>query len=160
MRTIKRRRLEGKTDYKARLDLLKSGKPRLVVRKSNRYIIAQLVQSDIAQDKVVAGISSKALLSKGWPNELSGSLKNLSAAYLTGFMLGKLALNAKIKDAILDAGMYRNIKNSRIYSVLKGAVDAGMDIPHNDDVLPPMEMIKNEKMSKIFDKIIKEKQNG
>ena len=48
MKTIRRRRLEHKTDYKARLGLLKSNMPKLVVRKSNRYITVQLVISDIA----------------------------------------------------------------------------------------------------------------
>ncbi len=153
MRTIRRRRIEGKTDYKSRLNLLKSEKPRLVVRKTNRYITAQLVISDIAQDKIVAGLNSKALLSKGWPSELSGSLKSLGAAYLTGFLLGKLAIKSGIKEAILDMGMYRNIKNSRIYAVVKGAVDSGMEIPHNEDILPQMENIKNDKIAKIFDKI-------
>ena len=59
MRTIRRRRNQAKTDYKARLAFLKSEKPRLVVRKSNKYILAQIVSSDIAQDKVLLTISSK-----------------------------------------------------------------------------------------------------
>jgi len=62
-----------------------------------------------------------------------------------------------INEAILDAGMNRNVKNSRIYAALKGAIDSGLKVPHNEKVLPPMESIKSEKMSKIFDKIIKEK---
>ena len=157
MRTIRRRRLEAKTDYKSRLALLKSMKPRLVVRKTNRYIIAQIVKTDIAQDKVVAGLTSKVLLSKGWPSELSGSLKSLGAAYLTGFLLGQSALKAGIKEAIMDMGMQRNIKNSRLFAVLRGVVDSGVSIPHNPDVLPQMENIKNDKIAKLFDKITGEK---
>ena len=157
MKLPRRRRIAAKTDYKSRLSLLKSEKPRLVVRKTNRYIIAQIVSSDIAQDKIVAGVNSKILLSKGFPPELAGSLKSLGAAYLTGFLLGKKARASGIKDAILDAGMYPNIKNSRVYAVLKGAVDAGLKIPHNPDVLPQIEDIKSEKIIKIFDKIVKEK---
>src|SRR3989338_66668 len=103
-KSIKRRRAEQKTDYKARLLFLKSGKPRLVVRKTNRYIIAQVVESSIAQDKVLFGVTSKDLLSKGWPKEKSGSLKSLPAAYLTGLMLGKMA-KGKVKETILDIGM-------------------------------------------------------
>lgn len=157
MKTIRRRRLEAKTDYKARLALLKSEKPRLVVRKTNRYLIAQIVISDTAQDKVVIGITSKILLSSGAPAELAGSLKSLGAAYLTGYLLGKKALEIGTKEAIVDAGMNINVKNSRIYAVVKGAVDAGLKIPHNEKVLPPMESIKSEKIAKIFDKIVKEK---
>ena len=38
-KTIRKRRYEGKTDYKARFFLLKSGKPRVVFRKTNRYLL-------------------------------------------------------------------------------------------------------------------------
>ena len=62
MKTVRRRRQEGKTDYKARLALLISEKPRLIVRKTNRYVIAQIVRTEIAQDKVVVGTTSKVLL--------------------------------------------------------------------------------------------------
>ncbi len=157
MRTIRRRRLEAKTDYKSRLALLKSEKPRLVVRKTNRYIIVQIVQTEIAQDKVVAGLTSKVLLSKGWPSELSGSLKSLGAAYLTGFLLAKLALKSGIKEVILDIGMQRNTKNSRLFAVVRGVVNAGVSVPHNPDVLPQMENIKNDKIAKLFDKITGER---
>ncbi len=151
MKTLKRRRLESKTDYRARLALLKSEKPRLVIRKSNRYVTAQIVISDLAQDKVICGVTSKILLSKGWPEEAMGSLKSIPAAYLTGLLLGKCAIGKKFPEAILDMGMNRNIQKSRIYAVLKGAVDSGMQVPHSEDVLP--EIKANEKIKKIFDKI-------
>ena len=61
MKLPRRRRLESKTDYKSRLALLKSEKPRLVVRKTNRYIIVQIVSSEIAQDKILVGKTSKKL---------------------------------------------------------------------------------------------------
>ena len=157
MKTPRRRRLEAKTDYKARLALLKSAKPRIVIRKTNHYIIIQIVKSEIAQDKVLVGNTSKILLSKGLPPEFSGSLKSLGASYLTGFLIGKQAIKLRINEAILDVGMNRNIKNSRIYAAWKGAVDAGLKSPHNEKVLPPMESIKSEKISRIFDKITKEK---
>lgn len=152
-KTIRRRRLEKKTDYKARLALLKSEKARIVVRKTNRYIIAQLVQTDIAQDKVVIALSSKSLLEKGWPKEKQGSLKNLAACYLTGLLIGKLSL-AKVKEAIFDIGMYRNIPKSRLYSFLKGVSDSGLKIPHNNVVFPSEELIKqNKNVESFFDKV-------
>lgn len=154
MKTPRRRRLEAKTDYKARLALLKSEKPRIVIRKTNRHIIVQIVRSEIAQDKVLTGNTSKVLLSHGLPQESSGSLKSLGAAYLTGFIVGKQSLKLGINEAIADVGMNRNIKNSRIYAALKGATDAGLKVPHNKEVLPSMESIKSEKLSKVFDKIV------
>ncbi|HLF53997.1 MAG TPA: 50S ribosomal protein L18 [Candidatus Nanoarchaeia archaeon] len=154
MKMPRRRRLESKTDYASRLSLLKSEKPRLIIRKTNRYIIVQIVSSEAAQDKVLVGINSKILLSKGLPKESSGSLKSLGAAYLTGFLLGKKALESGIKEAILDMGMYINVKNSRIYSALTGVLDSGLHVPHKKDVLPKMENIKSGKIAKVFDKIV------
>ena len=37
-----RRRREGKTDYKSRIALIRSGSPRFVVRPSNEHIIVQI----------------------------------------------------------------------------------------------------------------------
>ena len=88
-KTQRRRRNEAKTDYKSRFRLLKSSNPRMVVRKSNRYILVQIVLSEIAQDKIFARVSSKELLEKGWPKEKTGSLKSRAAAYLAGFLLAK-----------------------------------------------------------------------
>jgi len=153
MKTLKRRKLEGRTDYKARLNLLKSEIPRLVVRKSNRFITAQIVSSETAQDKVLFGANSKMLISKGWPKELEGSLKNRAAAYLTGLMLGKIA-KGKVDEVIPDFGMNRNVHKSRIYAVLKGVIDAGMKVRASEEVLPSIEELKSlEKTKGIFDKV-------
>ena len=144
-KTQRRRRREAKTDYNARFGLLKSEKPRLVIRKTNRYILAQIIESNIAQDKVIVRAHSKELLEKGWPKERSGSLKSLVAAYLTGKLLAK-KLNGKIKEVILDIGMNRNVGGSRIYALTKGALDGGLKIPHKSESLPSEERLKsNEK---------------
>ncbi|MEM4259483.1 MAG: 50S ribosomal protein L18 [Candidatus Pacearchaeota archaeon] len=153
MKIPRRRRLEAKTDYKSRLALLKSEKPRLVIRKTNKYIIVQIIASESAQDKVVTGATSKILLSRGAPPELKGCLKSLGAAYLTGYIVGNQALKLGIKDAIVDIGMHMNTKNSRIYAALKGALDAGLKIPHDEKILPQIDSIKTEKIAKLFDKI-------
>jgi len=152
-KSVRQRRHEGKTDYKARLNLLKSGKPRLVVRKTNRYVIAQIVESDVAQDKVIVGITSKALLAKGWPENLKGSLKCLPAAYLTGLLLGNLA-KSKIKELVLDIGMHRNIQKSRVYAVVKGVIEAGIHVPHDIAALPSDEQLKaNPKTAELLAKL-------
>jgi len=145
-----RRRREGKTNYRKRLKLLLSGKPRFVVRKTNKYIICQYVVSKEGQDRVLKQVNSKALAKYGW----KGSFKNLPAAYLTGYLLGKLVGK---KEAILDMGLYPSTKGSRIYAALKGALDAGMKIPHDEEVLPPEDRIKgkhiNEEVVKLFEEV-------
>jgi large subunit ribosomal protein L18 len=152
-KTQKRRRRERKTDYQTRFNLLKSEKPRLVIRRTNRYLLVQIVESTIAQDKVLAEATSKDLLSKGWPKEKSGSLKSLPAAYLTGFLLIKNLKN-KIGEVVLDLGLQRNIHGSRLYALLKGAIDAGLKVSHSPEALPKIESInKNEKLKTIFEKV-------
>ena len=89
MRTIKRRRKEGKTDYKKRLGLLKSKKPRIVFRRTNKYLIVQYIESKEAKDKVIITITSKNLLKYGWPENATGALKSIPAAYLIGYLIGK-----------------------------------------------------------------------
>lgn len=53
-----RRRHEGKTDYYQRMSLLASGTPRMVVRKTNRQIIVQLVVPGDEGDRTLVAASS------------------------------------------------------------------------------------------------------
>jgi large subunit ribosomal protein L18 len=152
MKTEKRRRREGKTDYKARLGMLKSGKARIVFRKTNRYIIGQYVKSKEAQDSVDIGISSRELLKFRWPREQEGSLKSLPAAYLTGFLLGKKVIDKNGKtNAILDIGLIRNIPKSRTYAFVKGISDAGVEIPCSKESFPEENRIRGKNMKKSVD---------
>jgi len=150
-KTIRRRRMENKTDYKARLGFLKSGRPRVVIRRTNKYVIVQIVESDIAQDRVLFGASSKDLISKGWPKEAEGSLKSLPACYLTGLLLAKKAKD--IKEPIVDIGLHRNVQGNRIFAVVKGLVDGGLSVPHNSEALPSEERLSNERVEKFYDKV-------
>ena len=59
IRTQYKRKREGKTNYKKRLKLLQSRTTRLVIRKSNKHIIAQLTNYYPDGDKVVVGVNSK-----------------------------------------------------------------------------------------------------
>ena len=102
MITLKRRRKEYKTDYKKRFELLKGSLPRIIFRKTNRYIIGQYVKSQAANDFVIVGVDSKELLDFGWPKTLLGSLKSLPASYLTGFLLGKKMQDKGEESAVLD----------------------------------------------------------
>ena len=155
MKTIKKRRIKGKTDYKARLNLLKSGLPRVIVRKTDRYVIVQYAESKEAQDFVIVAASSKELLENGWKKEQEGSLKSLPACYLTGLLLGKKIKSSEKKNkevrAILDTGLARNVKKGRIYAVLKGLVDSGIEIKHKKEVFPSEERIKGEHLKNKID---------
>ena len=144
LRTIKRRRRENKTDYKARRILLTSGIPRIVVRRTNKYFILQAVESNEAQDKVNATITSKELLKNGWDVKKGGSLKSIPAGYLTGILMAKKLGKGKY---IMDLGMARTLKGGRVFSVVKGLIDGGLDISANEKVFPSEERLNGEHLS-------------
>jgi len=156
MKTLKRRRLEGKTDYGKRLKLLKSNSPRLVFRKTNRYIIAQYVTGKEAQDKIEVGITSRKLKEFGWPDEFDGSLKSVPAAYLTGLLVGKEINKKKLKTPIVDFGMIRVLSKNRGYAFLKGVVDAGVKIKCDEEQFPEEGRLSGKNLKEDFSKTFKE----
>lgn len=127
-----RRKLEGKTNYKKRLALLKSNKPRLVVRASLKNILAQIVNFNPDGDKIVVSAHTRELLKLGW----KAPTGNIPSAYLVGCLIGKKALSKNIRQAVLDIGLRSSVKSSRCYAVLKGALDAGLEVPCSKEILP------------------------
>ena len=103
-----RRRRLGITNYEKRLNLLKSRKTRIVVRRSNNYITVQFIDYIPTGDKVLLTVSSKNLKKIGWKY----SCKNIPAAYLTGVYAAKIALGRKITEGIPDLGIYNIIKGN------------------------------------------------
>src|SRR5208337_122220 len=78
-----RRRREGKTDYYQRTRLVVADAPRMVVRKTNRHIIVQLVVAEMDGDRTLVAANSAELETYGY----KGSMSNTPAAYLTGISL-------------------------------------------------------------------------
>lgn len=161
---IKRRKHEHKTDYKARLNLLKGGNYRIIFRKSNRYVRGQFVESRAAQDFVLRQAESRELIKLGWPKDFLGSMKSLPACYLTGLLLGKRIMDKYGKQALaLDIGLIRNKAMSRIYAFAKGVIDSGIDLKVSKDVLPSEERIKGRHIKKdiagFLDKVSKAVEN-
>ena len=155
MKLDKRRRREFKTNYHKRLILLKGKSPRLVIRKTNNYLVLQIIESIHAQDKTIFIVTTKDLLELGWPKEKAGSLKSTTASYLAGYLIGKRSLS-KIKDrVIVDTGLSPSTKGSRIYAAIKGAADAGIKINIDEKIIPSKERIegKNNKLETIFNKV-------
>ena len=156
MKVLKRRRREGRTDYMKRFKLLKSESPRIVFRKTNRYVVAQYITSKEAQDKIEIGITSKKLKEFGWPDEFDGSLKSIPASYLMGFLLGKEISKKKLKTPIVYFGMTRVISKNRAFAFLKGIVDAGIKIKCDEEQFPEEERISGKYMREDFSKTFKE----
>jgi len=157
-----RRRREGKTDYRARKRLINQFKNkyntpryRLVVRFSNTGITTQIAFAKIQGDVVLAAAYSHELKRYG----VKVGFTNYAAAYATGLLvarrlLTKLGLadkykgqeqvtgedySVKVNDegprpfkALLDVGLARTSTGARVFAVLKGALDGGLNVPHSE----------------------------
>jgi large subunit ribosomal protein L5e len=161
-----RRRREGKTDYYARQRLVRQEKNkyntpkyRLVVRRTNRDIIAQVTYSRIEGDYVMASAYAHELPEYG----LKVGLTNYAACYATGLLVARRLLTklnladtykgqeepdgedyfveeadegARPFVAFLDVGLAPTTTGARIFGVMKGAVDGGLAVPHNHKRFP------------------------
>ena len=158
------RKKNGRTNYKKRLALLKSKLPRLVVRRSNKHMLVQLVEYIDSGDKVLFTVKSTDLKKHGWEMNTG----NIPSAYLTGLLIG---IKAKGQKAILDLGLQSPIKGSRLYAALKGAIDGGLDVASSEENLPSEDRIKGKHISsyakqigaeydKVFSAYVKNKQDA
>ena len=138
-----RRKRNGKTNYKERLNLLKSGRSRVVIRKSNRHATAQVVDYKDGGDVVIASSHSSELEKFGW----SHGGGNIPASYLTGLLCGLRANSKGVKKAILDMGLSPSVKGNRIYSVLRGVQEGGIKIPVDEKIAPSEERIHGKHIS-------------
>jgi large subunit ribosomal protein L5e len=161
LQTKYRRRRNGKTDFYARKKMVcqeknkyNSPKYRLVVRRTNRRVICQIVYSTIVGDRVLTQATSPELEKYGVPVGHA----NYAAYYATGLLVARRALKLLKMDeeitgveevdaeeyhvedshegekrpfkCILDLGCIRTVTGARIFGALKGAVDGGLNVPH------------------------------
>jgi len=163
-----RRRREAKTDYRARKRLItqdknkyQTPKYRLVIRFTNKDIIAQIFSADLDHDVCLAAAYAHELKRYG----LKVGFTNYASAYATGLLLarrvnhkfgldelyeGKTEVDGEIYDvnedadpegrapfkALLDVGLKRTTTGARVFGALKGASDGGLHVPHNDRRFP------------------------
>ena len=151
-----RRRREGKTNYHSRKKLLLQDKQkynvakyRLVVRFSKKNILCQLIYSRLEGDFVINSSYSKNLPNIGLP--LINN--NYSTSYINGLYLSKKFFSENFLDikkkqpknnftVILDLGLVRVTTGNKVFAAMKGAVDGGFSIPHNEKRFPGFK--KNE----------------
>jgi len=162
----KRRRREGKTDFKARQKMVRQDKNkfnnrkyRFIVRFTNTRLICQVAYATIRGDFVVAQATSKDLTHFGIPCGHT----NYAAAYATGLLcarrvLKKMGMDDQFKGketldgeeyhvedeegerrpfkCILDVGIRTTCVGARMWGALKGAVDGGLHVPHSTKNFP------------------------
>ena len=110
----------------------------MVVRPSNKHISAQVIAAKPEGDLVVASAHSSELKGFGW----KGSCGNIPAAYLTGLLAGRRAKSEGIAEAVLDIGVHAKNAGSRIFAAAKGALSAGLTIPHDESAMPSPDRVK------------------
>jgi len=137
-----RRRREGRTDYAKRLALLKSGKPRMVVRKTNKRVIVQFVKPGAKGDETLATATTKELEKTGFPGKC-----NTPSAYLTGLLAGRKAREKGVSEFVLDIGLHAATKGSIVFAALKGAVDAGLKTRYSEEALPSQERVNGNRLN-------------
>ncbi|MDO8725690.1 MAG: 50S ribosomal protein L18 [Candidatus Methanoperedens sp.] len=138
-----RRVRAGKTDYRARKQLIISRKPRLVVRKSLKNTNIQLVIPAKEGDSTLVSANTVELKKYGF----SGT-GNLPSAYLAGLLIGYRAKKNGHEQAILDIGLSHATKGGRIFAALKGAVDSGLSVPHDPEIFPSEERLNGKSIDK------------
>tara|TARA_B100000925_G_scaffold254589_1_gene207577 strand:+ start:1320 stop:1691 length:372 start_codon:yes stop_codon:yes gene_type:complete len=86
-------------------------------------------------DKVALNVTGNDLVKKfSWPDNMSK--KSVPASYLVGYALGKAALAAGHEDAVLDIGLAASTPGGRVFAALRGMVEAGLNVPHSEQILP------------------------
>jgi len=96
-------------------------------------MIVQVVEAEVAGDHVVASAHSRELAKTyGW----QGNCRNVPAAYLTGLLCGFKAMVNGVEEAVLDIGLHSPSKGARVFAALRGTIDAGVTVPHSENMLP------------------------
>ena len=135
---ILRRIRDEKTNYNRRKQMLIGHRDFITVQISNENTQVQIHQPELKGDKVISSAHSRFLIQKEW----KGSRKSIPASYLTGYLAGKKALGKGLNSAILYSGTRRY--SQRMAAALKGIIDAGIDVPSNEETFPTEERINGE----------------
>ncbi|MCL4328797.1 MAG: 50S ribosomal protein L18 [Candidatus Thermoplasmatota archaeon] len=135
-RTFKRRK-SGQTDYRRRLAIVKSSKPRLVVRPSGKGISVQIVKYAPRGDIVMKTVTDRSLKDRGF--DIAGN--STPVAYLVGKVMAEEAKKAGISEVILDSGRRNIVRGGRISATVMGYVEAGGNMSHDPSIFPSEERI-------------------
>ena len=149
----KKRKMEGKTDYKKRIGYLKSGKIRVVIRPSSKNLVIQAVSFQESGDKILITIKASDLRKLYWNYHLG----NLPSSYLTGFYFG-IKAKEKIKGGIIDLGFRSLVRGDRVSATIKGIIDSGFEVPYSDSVFPNEKRINGSEVAEFAKKLSSDKQ--
>ncbi len=135
-----RRKGEGRTNYRKRFSLLKSGKPRIYFKIGSKDAVAQVILYDEKGDKVILSARASDLRKQGW----FFTNPNIPTCYLFGYYFAKLCEKNKIKQGIFDTGVVRPKHGGKHFAFAKGVVDGGLNMPVDEVAFPAEQRIKGE----------------
>jgi large subunit ribosomal protein L18 len=139
---VLRRNRQNRTNYRKRAALLLGRRSFVSITVSNQNVMAQVLNASLNGDRVVTSVQSRQLMKYGW----KGSMNNLPACYLSGYLLGIKSLEKGVDHLILYTG--RKSYTSGIAACLKGIVDAGVAIPISESSLPDAERIRGSHIAR------------
>jgi len=113
---LRRRRRQR---VKSRIDPY-TGKPRLVVTRSARHITGQVVDN-------LAGVTlvSASSIEKALADEVQAGSSKVDVAKRIGLVLGRRAVEKKIKEVVFDRGPY--LYHGRVKAFADGARESGLN---------------------------------
>jgi len=147
-----KRKRNKKTNYRKRLKFVASGKIRFVLRQTTNDMSIQAVNFSGKGDEVLKTVKSSDLKKYGW----EGNPGNTTSAYLAGLLFGQESKSI-LNEGIIDLGLRRLIKGSRISATIKGIKDSGIEINASESIFPTEDRIKNIKkdLSSSFEEVKK-----
>merc|ERR1712072_696489 len=147
-------------------------------RSSNKDICCQIAYARLEGDRILAAAYSHELPRYG----VKVGLTNYAAAYCTGLLLARRVLKSLNLDGVyegntdvngehymvednddgpgafracLDVGLARTSTGAKVFGAMKGAVDGGLDIPHNTKRFPGYDNEDEDAFKRQFSRFIK-----
>ena len=115
--SAERRRQRQRRHYRVRKNVVGTAeRPRLAVFRSNKHIVAQVI--DDSEGKTIASASTHE---KGW----DGSGKTVEATTKVGALVGERAKGAGVDTVVFDRGGY--LYHGRVAALADAAREAGLE---------------------------------
>ncbi|MGC8644763.1 MAG: 50S ribosomal protein L18 [Thermoplasmata archaeon] len=141
---LKRRRLL-KTDYSKRLALVKSGIPRAVIRRSLKHMRVDIAEYGESGDRIVTHGCTVELKKFGWKSPTG----NTPSSYLAGYLTGLRARKKGVEKVVVDLGRQKVVKGSKLMACVKGMIDAGLEVPANEELFPDESRIQGKHLKTV-----------
>ncbi len=87
-------------------------------------------------------------------------MKSTPACYLLGMLAGKKALANGIKEAVLYNGLAPFVRGGRVGALVKGVVEAGVEVPVGEEAFPSEERLTGKTIADYASKLSSESKDA